>query len=46
MKIRPHPAVAKILTGIAGAALLVLILLAYLRPAFVVDLTSRFFLCS
>lgn len=35
----------RILFGIAGAALLALTFIAYLRPGFVLDLANRIYLC-
>lgn len=35
----------RLLFGVAGAALLALIFMAYLRPDFVLDLASRIYLC-
>ena len=34
------------LIRLAGAALLALVFWSYLRPSFMLDLASRFFLCS
>lgn len=34
------------LIRIAGAGVLALVFMAYLRPSFVLDLASRFFMCS
>ena len=37
--------IKRILIGIVGAALLVLIFRAYLQPSFVLDLANRIYLC-
>ena len=39
------PRLKRLLLGLAGAAMLALIFIAYLRPEFALDLASRIYLC-
>jgi hypothetical protein len=42
---KTHPFLTKLLLGALLAAVLALAFLAYLQPAFVLDLANRFILC-